>query len=70
MGYRSGDETVEFEGKIEHSTAKAHLVIPTMGPAQVWVPKSQIASMSEADEDGLITFKVTEWWYNQQKEKP
>lgn len=61
MGYRSGDETVEFEGKVEVTTAKAYLIIPTMGPAEVWLPKSQVISMSDADMDGNRTLVITEW---------
>lgn len=68
MGYREGDETVSFEGKIEFTTAKAYLVIPTMGPAQVWVPKSQVVSMSDVDGDGNRVFTVTEWWHSKQKD--
>jgi hypothetical protein len=68
MPYREGDETFTFEGKIEHTTPKAHLVIPTMGPAQVWVPKSQLVRMTEADVDGNREFTVTDWWKRQQKD--
>lgn len=67
MGYREGDETYSFEGKIEFSTQKAHLVIPTIG-SQVWVPKSQLVSMSDPDGDGNRNFVVTEWWYKKQKD--
>jgi len=67
MGYRAGDETYEFEGKIEHTTAKAYLVVPTMGPSQIWLPKSQCVSMGEADIDGNRTFVVTEWWAKKQE---
>jgi hypothetical protein len=62
MGYRPGDSTYEFEAKIEVTTAKAYLVHPTIGPEQIWVPKSQIANMSEMDGDGNVMFEVTEWW--------
>lgn len=62
MGFRRGDETVEFEAKIEMTTAKAYLLDTTMGPSEpVWVPKSQVVEMSDADEDGNRTFVVTEW---------
>jgi hypothetical protein len=64
MAYRQGDPTIDLEAKIEVTTAKAYLIQPTMGAlAEVWVPKSQVVSMSEPDENGLRTFKVTEWWY-------
>jgi len=58
------DETVTIEGRIEHTTAKAYLVEPTFGPEQVWLPKSQIVSMSEPDEDGLRVFVISEWIAN------
>lgn len=70
MPYRDGDETYDFEGKIEHATGKAYLVVPTMGPAQVWVPKSQVVKMTDPDGDGNIVFTVTEWWYSKQKDMP
>lgn len=64
MPYRIGDPTVEIEGRIEVTTAKAHLIEPTMGRLkEVWVPKSQIVGMTEPDEDGNRTFTVTQWWY-------
>lgn len=62
MAFRAGDETVEFEARVEHSTGKARLLHPTMGPKEVWCPKSQTVSMGEADVDGNRTFVVTEWW--------
>ena len=66
MGYRAGDETYEFEGKIEHTTAKAYLVVPTMGVSQVWLPKSQVVRMDDPDIDGNCTFVVTQWWASKQ----
>ena len=63
MPYRPGDPTREIEGKIEFESEKAFLVIPTMGPNQIWIPKSQIVDQSEPDGDGNIMFEVTEWWY-------
>jgi hypothetical protein len=65
MPYRDGDPTREFEGRIEFTSAKAHLVYPTMGPLEVWVPKSQIVEMGDPDENGNRLFLVTEWWVNQ-----
>jgi len=65
MPYREGDPTSKFEARIETSTAKAYLVEPTMGDKrEVWVPKSQVVGMSEPDENGMIIFEVTDWWYN------
>jgi hypothetical protein len=58
---RIGDETVEFEGRIEHTTAKAYLIEPTaIGPQQFWLPKSQIVQQRPGD-DGTVIFQVTEW---------
>ena len=67
MAYRPGDPTKEVEARIEVTTAKAYLIEPTMGlKKQIWLPKSQVVSMSEADSDGneLRIFTVTEWWFN------
>lgn len=61
MGYRTGDETEEFEGQLEHTTAKAYLVLPTMGPEQVWLPKSQVVEMEKLKGD-MYRFVVTRWW--------
>jgi hypothetical protein len=62
MPYRPGDKTVTFEGRIEVTTAKAYLVVPTIGPDEVWVPKSQVVTKGDPDDDGLILWEVTEWW--------
>lgn len=67
MPYREGDKTHDFEGKIEHATEKAYLVNPATG-GEVWVPRSQIAKMTEPDGDGNILFTVTDWWYSRQKD--
>ena len=65
MAYRPGDPTVDLEARIEVTTAKAYLIEPVMGmKKEVWLPKSQTVSMSDADENGNRTFVVTEWWYN------
>lgn len=65
MPYRPGDPIITIEARIETTTAKAYLIEPTMGAKkEVWMPKSQVVEMSEADENGLRTFGVTEWWYN------
>ena len=65
MAYRPGDPTVELEARVEVTTAKAYLIEPVMGAKrEVWLPKSQVVSMGEADPDGNRTFVVTEWWYN------
>ena len=66
MPYRPGDPTVQIEAEIEHTTAKAYLIKPTMGTKrEVWLPKSQTVEMSDADEDNLRIFTVTEWWHTQ-----
>ena len=64
MPYRPGDPVYYFEAKIEVTTAKAHLLMPTMGEQkEVWCPKSQIVSISEPDENGNRMFEVTQWWF-------
>lgn len=60
MGYRNGDETVAFEAKVEHATAKAYLIEMTLG-GQFWLPKSQVVDMGEPDIDGNRDFTVTLW---------
>ncbi len=63
MPYRPGDRTYEFEGKVEHETELAYLVIPTIGPKQIWVPKSQLVNKNpEKDINGNCQFEVAEWW--------
>lgn len=66
MGRFNDEDDFQFEGRIEHSTAKAWLVDPTVG-SQVWVPKSQCRSKTEVDE-GLFVFVVSDWWYRKNKE--
>ena len=51
------------EAKVEYTTEKAHLIFPTMGPKQIWLPKSQINSQTEPDADGNVQFDVSDWWY-------
>jgi len=64
MFYRPGDPTVDLEARIEVTTAKAYLIEPVMGTKrEVWLPKSQVVSVGEPNEDGNRAFKVTEWWY-------
>lgn len=68
MGYRPGDKTVTFEGRIEHKTAKSYLVEMTLG-GRYFVPFSQIVEMTDpADEDGNRIFEVTEWWWDRKEE--
>ena len=65
MPYREGDPTADVEASVEVTTAKAYLIKPTMGKKmEVWLPKSQMVSMTDADEDGVRVFKVTLWWYD------
>ena len=61
MPYRAGDETVVIEGVVEHTTAKAYLVEPTLGGGQFWLPKSQVINKTEPDVDGNCVFTITEW---------
>lgn len=67
MGYRNGDETYSFEGKVEYVSAKARLVELTLG-GKYWLPKSQTVSMGDPDIDGNREFVVTEWWWNNRRE--
>lgn len=68
MAYRDGDETVELEAYIEHTTAKAYLIEPTMGhKGQFWLPKSQVAGMTARDDNNIAVFQVTRWWYDRAK---
>jgi len=55
-------ETYTFEGKIEHTTAKAYLVEFTLG-GKYWLPKSQVETMGDPDIDGNREFVVSEWWW-------
>lgn len=65
MAIRPGDPTVEVEARIEHTTAKAYLIEPTMGKVkEVWLPKSQVAGMTERDENGNCIFTVSRWWFD------
>lgn len=66
-GYRRDDVTHEFEAKIEHTTAKAHLVEMTLG-GKYWVPKSQIVRMEDPDIDGNRQFEVSDWWWQRKQE--
>lgn len=59
-GFKSGDELVTIEGRIETTTAKAVLIDLTNGE-QVWMPKSQIHSQTKISDDGLHEFEITEW---------
>lgn len=61
MGYNNGDETVEFEAAVEVTTAKARLLLPTVGPDQAWCPKSVTISMTDVG-GGLFVFVVHKWW--------
>jgi hypothetical protein len=66
--------TEQIEGKVEHVSEKAILLIPTMGPKQIWVPKSQIEgdwkeALDNKDADGNVTLTVSEWWYYNAFEK-
>jgi hypothetical protein len=64
MAYRPGDATEEVEARIEMSTAKAYLIVPTMGRVkETWLPKSQVVGMTDPDENGMSVFTVTRWWF-------
>lgn len=70
-GYRKPREPdVEFEGKVEHTSSRAHLVESSLVSAldgTYWVPKSQISFMGEADINGERTFLVSGWWWGVRK---
>lgn len=60
--YRDEEEHT-FEGKVEFTSVKAHLVEMTLG-GRYWVPKSQILMLGEPDIDGNREFIVKDWWWN------
>lgn len=56
---------MQLEAEIEHTSAKAWLINPTMTVRkQVWLPKSQCIEFSDADDNGLRVFTVTKWWHD------
>jgi hypothetical protein len=58
---------LEFEGKVEHTTAKAWLIEDNMSGKQGWLPKSVGQMVSEGpDPDGNIIFLAPEWWMKKQ----
>lgn len=61
MGFRSGDESVEIECKVIKTTAKAYLVEDTTTNTEIWLPKSQVYSMSGPDIDGNVAVQISEW---------
>jgi hypothetical protein len=62
-----GDEMVEVEVKVEHSTGKAWLVIDTMTNNQGWAPKSRCHIVRDVDPDGNTILAVPKWWARQRK---
>jgi hypothetical protein len=58
----TGREELQFEGKVEHTTAKAWLVEDNMSGAKAWLPKSVGRMEGDADPDGNIIFVAPEWW--------
>lgn len=63
MSFRSGDEMVQIEATIEHSTAKAWLINDLMSGKQVWLPKSVGTMLEEPDPStGNVIFNCQEWW--------
>lgn len=66
-GYKRREPDAEFEGKVEHSTSRAHLVESSLVSALdgvYWVPKSQISFMGDKDINGERTFVVSGWWWS------
>lgn len=57
-----GDEMQEFEARIEHSTAKAWLVVDNMSANQAWLPKSVGVVLKDADPDGNVLFQAPTRW--------
>lgn len=67
-GKREPDE--EFEGRVEHSTSRAHLVSSSLVSAldgTYWLPKSQITYMGDKDINDERTFVVSGWWWGVKK---
>jgi hypothetical protein len=62
VGERIGDEMVEIEAKVEHTTSKAWLIIDNMSQKQAWLPKSVGTIVQDVDMDGNTIFNVKEWW--------
>lgn len=63
------DRTYQFEARlVGPSTSKAVLVAPTVGPDEVWVPRSQILHQERNSEE-TYTFIVTEWWATRSDQK-
>jgi hypothetical protein len=58
---------IEFEGRVEHSTAKAWLVIDTMSNNQAWLPKSVGKIVRDVDPEGLTLFEAPESWMKHSK---
>jgi hypothetical protein len=58
----TGDELITVECKVEHSTAKAWLVIDNMSGNQAWLPKSIGNLVQDVDPDGNSLFTAPEWW--------
>jgi hypothetical protein len=71
MSLRGGDKTVEYLVTVRLVTAKAILVIfidpkdPTRRSPDVWIPKSQIAELSEIGDNAKIGdtghIEISEW---------
>ena len=67
MAFENGDEMKEIECKIEHSTAKAWLVVDNMSLNQAWLPKSIGIVIKDADPDGNVLFQAPTWWCKKNK---
>jgi hypothetical protein len=62
MAENTGDELQEIECKVEHSTAKAWLVIDNMSGNQAWLPKSIGSIVRDVDPEGNTIFNAPTWW--------
>jgi hypothetical protein len=58
----TGDELITIECKVEHTTAKAWLIIDNMSGNQGWLPKSIGNLVQDVDPDGNSLFTAPEWW--------
>lgn len=63
MGNAWGDDMMEFDAKVEHTTEKAWLIYDNMSGYQAWLPKSAGEMVSDGpDEDGNTIFRAPRRW--------
>jgi hypothetical protein len=66
MAERIGDEMLQIECTVEHTTEKAWLVTDLMSGKQAWAPKSRCDIARERDAEGHVLMNVPEWWAKKQ----